>query len=96
MYERRLPLLAYGYYKKAGAKNKISDLHRRMIGAIGEWVGKDKIKEESLRELGLGNFRSAAPEKSGTAAMKPDGDGMIPVPVSPILREAAKKILEKP
>ena len=97
MYDRRLPLLAYGYYKKAGAADKIADLHRRMVGAIGEWVGKDKFKEDSLRELGLGgnkpakaNVRSDSPP-----SIKPDPDGMISVPVSPILREAARKILEK-
>ncbi|MDH5657652.1 MAG: hypothetical protein OEZ34_17185, partial [Spirochaetia bacterium] len=26
MYEKRLPLLAYGYYQKAGATSKIEDL----------------------------------------------------------------------
>lgn len=51
MYEKRLPLLAYGYYKKAGATDKIEDLHRRMILAISKWIGEDKIKPESLKKF---------------------------------------------
>lgn len=89
MFERRLPLLAYGYYKKAGAKHRVLDLQRRMIGAIGEWVGKDKLKEESIRELGSGSD-----QKKG-ATWKTDTDGMVHVPVSPLLKSAALKILEK-
>lgn len=46
MYERRLPLLAYGYYRRAGATDKINDLHRRMVGAISAWIGSDKLKPE--------------------------------------------------
>lgn len=86
MYEKRLPLLAYGYYKRAGANAKIEDLHRRMVLALGAWLGRDKIREESLKSLGIG----------GTPAnnAEPDDDGMIPIQVSPVLREAALKILE--
>ncbi|MCS7204782.1 MAG: hypothetical protein NZ853_03715 [Leptospiraceae bacterium] len=51
MYQKKLPLLAYGYYKKAGAKEKIEDLHRRMILALGKWIGEDKIKPESLKKF---------------------------------------------
>lgn len=51
MYEKRLPLLAYGYYKKAGAKEKIEDLHQRMILALSKWIGEDKIKPESLKKI---------------------------------------------
>lgn len=51
MYERKLPLLAYGYYKKAGAIDKVEDLHRRMILALGKWIGEDKIKPESLKKF---------------------------------------------
>ncbi|MDH5657648.1 MAG: hypothetical protein OEZ34_17165 [Spirochaetia bacterium] len=82
MYEKRLPLLAYGYYKKAGAGAKIQDIQRRMIGALSEWIGKDKIKPESLSSFPR---RAPLPEA--------DQDGMIPVSVSPQLKEAALKIL---
>lgn len=91
MFEKRLPLLAYGYYKKAGAKEKIQDLHRRMILAIGEWVGRDKLKQESLESLGV--VASARKEPSG--GLQVDADGLVPVPVSPLLRNAAQKILSK-
>ena len=87
MYDRRLPLLAYGYYKRAGAGEKVEDLHRRMIGAMGEWLGHDKLKEGTMREL--------YPSTPAPADTAPDEDGMIPVPVSPVLRDLALKILKK-
>jgi hypothetical protein len=87
MYDRRLPLLAYGYYKKANATAKVEDIYRRMIGALGEWLGRDKIKEESRKSLGLDGHRPILPVAT------PDQEGMVAVPVSPLLREAAKKIL---
>lgn len=86
MFDRRLPLLAYGYYKKAGDAKKIKDLKRRMVGAIGHWIGHDKIKQESLVELGF--TRTILPSNSQ------DEDGMIPVSVSPVLRDVAMKILQ--
>ncbi len=87
MYERRLPLLAYGYYKRAGATDKIEDLHRRMIGAMGEWLGHDKLKDDSLKML--------FPETPAPSESAPDQDGMIHVPVNPLLREEALKILNR-
>jgi hypothetical protein len=87
MYERRLPLLAYGYYRRAGAQAKIEDLQRRMIGAFAEWVGRDKLKPESQAMLaGRGTVSSAPNFKAGL-------DGQIQVNVSPILMETALKIL---
>lgn len=83
MYEKRLPLLAYGYYKRAGAQNKIDDLHRRMIGAFSQWIGEDKLKEESREMLHPTTARS----------FETDQDGMIPVPVASELLQQAKKIL---
>ena len=86
MYDRRLPLLAYGYYKKAGAQTRIEDLHRRMIGALGEWIGRDKIKTESLQTLGM-----TGPKRDYDM----DTDGMIHVPVANELRQAALQILQR-
>jgi|YNPMSStandDraft_2_1061718.scaffolds.fasta_scaffold03655_3 hypothetical protein len=80
MYEKRLPLLAYGYYKKAGATEKVEDLHRRMILALGKWIGEDKIKPESLQK-----FKSQQVDK----------DGWIKVNVDPQLLETARNILKK-
>lgn len=89
MYDRSLPLLAYGYYKRAGATNKIEDLHRRMIGAMGEWLGRDKLKKESLQMLQKGNAPVRKP------VITADADGMVSVPVSPDLKKMAEKILSE-
>lgn len=86
MYERRLPLLAYGYYKRAGARDKIEDLHRRMVGALGTWIGHDKIKGSGVGPSVSGSVQPLA---------QPDESGMIPVPVAPLLRETALKILSR-
>ena len=83
MFDRRLPLMAYGYYKKAGAQARVDDLHRRMIGAFAQWVGPEKIKDNSLEQV-------YAPDE----LMKPDKDGMIRVPVASALLKEARKILE--
>lgn len=83
MYDRRLPLLAYGYYKRAGARDKIDDLHRRMVGALGTWLGRDKLKQEPAALL----FPSATSPQ--------DSEGMIAVPVNALLRETALKILSR-
>ncbi len=98
MFERRLPLLAYGYYRKANAKAKVDDIRRRMISAISVWLGKDKLKEESLAEIS----GSRAPAV-GTPSLAPapivaragTGESMIPVPVSSELRALANKLLER-
>lgn len=106
MYDRRLPLLAYGYYKKAGDQKKIDDLHRRMIGALGSWLGKDKIRPESRQKFGLdaGAGLAADPEFATQLAnaeapeldyTNVDQDGMIPIAVAPELRQVALSILEK-
>jgi len=88
MYERSLPLLAYGYYKQAGASTKIEDIHRRMVGALSEWLGRDKLKDESRAMLSGG-------KRSSLAGIKADADGMIPVPVNDALKNAALNILDK-
>ncbi|MCB1137381.1 MAG: hypothetical protein KDK23_01445 [Leptospiraceae bacterium] len=84
MYEKRLPLMAYGYYKKAGAQIKIDDLHRRMVGAFAQWIGPEKLKEDSLEEV-------YAPLDYSS----PDKDGMVRVPVASELLKEARKILEQ-
>jgi len=85
MYERLLPLLAYGYYRRAGASSKIEDIQRRMVLALSEWLGKDKIKPDSLRQI----------ETGFAPSMTVDSEGLVPVPVSPFLKDAALKILGK-
>ena len=44
MYEKRLPILAYGYYKKAGYQKKVDEIFQRMIWALSQWIGEDKFK----------------------------------------------------
>ncbi|AXR60762.1 hypothetical protein [Leptospira mayottensis] len=46
MYEKKMPLLAYGYYKKAGYQKRIDEIFQRMIWAFSQWVGADKFKSE--------------------------------------------------
>jgi hypothetical protein len=82
MFERRLPLLAFGYYKRAGSEKRIEDIRRRMIGALMEWLGRDKFRPESLQMI----------EKKSN--VKLDGEGMVVVPVSPALRDVALKIIK--
>lgn len=45
MYDRKLPMLAFGYYKKAGRQDKVDEIFQRMIFALSEWLGKDKWKK---------------------------------------------------
>ena len=47
MYERRLPILAYGYYKKAGRQDKVDEIFERMVWAMGKLLGKDSLKSDS-------------------------------------------------
>ncbi len=60
MYERKLPMLAYGYYKKAGYTQKVEEIFQRMLMALSVWLGKDKFKPNSVvnqpTELNPENF----------------------------------------
>ncbi|MBE7411022.1 MAG: hypothetical protein L6Q54_11155 [Leptospiraceae bacterium] len=48
-YERRLPILAFGYYKKAGYQRKVDEIFQRMILALGQWIGMDKLKIQPIK-----------------------------------------------
>lgn len=41
-YEKKMPLMAFGYYKKADMKNKINEIYERMIYALGKWIRDEK------------------------------------------------------
>ncbi len=86
MYKKRMPLLAYGCYMRAGAKVKVEDIKRRMLGALGEWIGRDKFKPESP-------VHTSVTAKSVTASLKVDRDGMVPITVNKRLKNAAFSIL---
>ncbi|EMJ89335.1 hypothetical protein [Leptospira meyeri] len=44
MYDRKLPTLAFGYYKKAGRQDKVDEIFQRMIYGLSVWLGRDKWK----------------------------------------------------
>jgi hypothetical protein len=62
MYEKKMPILAYGYYKKAGYTQKIDEIFQRMLYALGQWIGYDKFKvyakttETQQKELDPNDF----------------------------------------
>lgn len=83
MYEKKMPLLAYGYYKKAGYQKRIDEIFQRMIWAFSQWVGTDKFKSEPTD-----------PTVSGV----PTGSGFLEASefrIHPILRQTALDILKK-
>ncbi|MCB1189936.1 MAG: hypothetical protein H7A23_18150 [Leptospiraceae bacterium] len=47
MYDKKLPMLAYGYYKKAGYQQKVDEIFQRMIWALSQLIGKEKFKAVS-------------------------------------------------
>ncbi|MEI7012470.1 hypothetical protein [Leptospira licerasiae] len=44
MFDKKLPILAYGYYKKAGYQRRIDEIFQRMLWALSQWIGPDKFK----------------------------------------------------
>ena len=87
MYEKSLPLLAFSYYKKAGNQAKIDDISKRMVNALAEWLGRDKLKPEFVKGH---TFTSNYTKK----IVNLNSDGMIPIQVDNNLRNKAKSILE--
>ncbi|MBK6606552.1 MAG: hypothetical protein IPO06_05815 [Leptospiraceae bacterium] len=59
MYEKKLPILAYGYYKKAGHTQKIDEIFQRMLYALGTWIGMDKFK---IKEAPATNDKPLSPD----------------------------------
>lgn len=61
MYDRKLPMLAYTYYKKAGYQQKVDEIFQRMLMALSVWLGKDKFKPTSVvnqaKELNPDDFQ---------------------------------------
>jgi hypothetical protein len=83
-YEKRLPMLAYGYYKKAGMDHKVQEIFYRMVAALSQWIGKDKVKPKALETL-IPN----RPQTSGILSQEP----MVEIKFHPLLKETAMKIL---
>ncbi|RHX88871.1 hypothetical protein [Leptospira stimsonii] len=82
MYEKKMPLLAYGYYKKAGYQKRIDEIFQRMMWALSQWIGADKFKTTPNDPLQSENSSSSFPDASEFQ-------------IHPILRQTALDILKK-
>lgn len=82
MYEKKMPLLAYGYYKKAGYQKRIDEIFQRMMWALSQWIGADKFKTTPNDPLQSKNSSSSFPDASEFQ-------------IHPILRQTALDILKK-
>ncbi|WP_061249857.1 hypothetical protein [Leptospira alstonii] len=85
MYEKKMPLLAYGYYKKAGYQKRIDEIFQRMIWAFSQWIGADKFKSEPADPTGPG---AGVP----TSSDFPDASEFR---IHPLLKQTALDILKK-
>lgn len=85
MYDRNLPMLAYGYYKKAGMQSKVDEIFQRMIYALSVWIGRDKFKLSATQATSL-------PANHETPKKELDPKDFQ---VHPILRAKALEILSK-
>ncbi len=45
-YDKKQPLLAFKFYKKANMHEKVNEIFTRMIYALSKWIGEDKLKED--------------------------------------------------
>lgn len=86
MYERKLPMLAFGYYKKAGRQDKEDEIFQRMVMALSEWLGKDKFK--IIPSNGASVPPVAANQEVPRKELNPDDFS-----VHPILKAKALEIL---
>lgn len=66
MYDRKLPMLAFGYYKKAGRQDKVDEIFQRMIYGLSVWLGRDKWKlpnaTNQMETKGVTDTRPLNPE----------------------------------
>lgn len=85
MYEKKMPLLAYGYYKKAGYQKRIDEIFQRMMWALSQWIGADKFK--------------ATPEDPAVSGAGVPSTSSFPdaseFQIHPLLRQTALDILKK-
>lgn len=47
-YDRRMPLIAYKYYRMAGKQEKIDEIFGRMIMALSKWVKEDSGSQSEV------------------------------------------------
>ncbi|MCW7469609.1 hypothetical protein [Leptospira kanakyensis] len=82
MYDRKLPMLAFGYYKKAGRQDKVDEIFQRMVYALSVWLGRDKWK--------LPTAANQANTSGATDSRPLNPDDFV---VHPILKAKALEIL---
>lgn len=44
-YEKKQPLFALQFYRQANMNEKVDEIFERMVYALGQWIGEEKIKE---------------------------------------------------
>lgn len=103
MYDRKLPMLAFGYYKKAGMQSKVDEIFQRMIWALSTWIGRDKFKPAGKGSSGLvanneeSNSGSIATNSGSQSKFTQETASKLSpddFKVHPILRAKALEILE--
>ena len=47
-YDKKMPLIAFKFYKMANMRDKVDEIFERMILALGEWIGEDKLKDGAI------------------------------------------------
>lgn len=100
MYDRKLPMLAFGYYKKAGMQSKVDEIFQRMIFALSQWIGKDKFVNPSSKSNNTQNQVSNSSTNGYNALNSSPANQERPISpddfrVHPILRAKALEILSK-
>ncbi|MCC5813752.1 MAG: hypothetical protein JJT78_03275 [Leptospira sp.] len=92
MYDRNLPMLAFGYYKKAGMQSKVDEIFQRMIFALSTWIGRDKFKSPSPQKPANNSEIQLEDEKGQNQI---NGKSLNPddFRVHPILKAKALEIL---
>ncbi len=88
MYDRKLPILAFGYYKKAGFQQKIDEIYQRMLFALGQWIGMDKLKIQPVEK----SQKNPTPIPKFSSKTELSVEDFV---VHPILRKKALEILAK-
>ncbi len=46
-YDKKQPLMAFKFYKKANMSKKVDEIFERMMYALGRLLGEDKLKEDN-------------------------------------------------
>ncbi|MDY6967487.1 MAG: hypothetical protein SVR08_02355 [Spirochaetota bacterium] len=49
-YDKKMPLIAFKFYKMANIRDKVDEIFERMILALGEWIGEDKLKDDAIHQ----------------------------------------------